>query len=310
MQSQGGMAMNDSPLRNRYSYRGLLFLFFNIFFIVVFFDWLRELVLVSWNSQYDTYIPVIPFVSAYLFYLEKKKIFSQEGAFSLIGLLVAGVGGLLFFAGRYYDADFGSRDYLAVTTFSLIVLWIGGFLFCYGARSFRAAVFPLFFLLFAVPIPDAALEFTILFLQIGSTELTDLFFKISGIPVRRDGFLFYLPSLTIEVAKECSGIRSSLSLVVTAVLASHFFLRTIKSKIILVMAVLPIAIIKNAVRIFALSALGVYVDQRIIASDLHRKGGVIFFMLALVLMAGVIVLLRRYEQEKRNRMQARKAVNL
>jgi exosortase len=149
-----------------------------------------------------------------------------------------------------------------------------------------------------VPIPGAMLERIILFLQTGSADLAYLFLSASGMPVVRDGFVFYLPSLTIEVAKECSGIRSSLSLLVTGALAAYFFLRTPGARSLLVLTLVPIAIIKNAVRIFVLTALGVYVDPRIIASDLHRKGGFLFFLLALVLVGVVIVLLKRYEKKR------------
>jgi exosortase/archaeosortase family protein len=101
--------------------------------------------------------------------------------------------------------------------------------------------------------------------------------------------------MDIEVAKECSGIRSSLSLIITALLAGHFFLRTGWSRALLVLAIVPITILKNGFRIAMLSILGVYVDERILGSDLHRKGGILFFIMALVLVWGVIALLRKSE---------------
>jgi exosortase/archaeosortase family protein len=60
-------------------------------------------------------------------------------------------------------------------------------------------------------------------------------------------------------------------------------------------SLVPIAVLKNGVRIAALSWLGVYWDQRILASDLHTKGGFVFFIIALVLAGGVTVLLRKAE---------------
>jgi exosortase len=275
------------------------FMLFNIAFVLVFFGPLWDLLRTSWQSEYITYIPFIPFISAYLIYENRRKIFSQQGVAPVPGLIIAGVGALILFAGSYGKDLLDHNDHLAVITCSMIVFWSGGFTLIYGVRSLRAASFPLLFLLFAVPIPTVLLEKAITFLQIGSAELSYWFLKLSGMPIARDGFVFYLPTMDIEVAPECSGIRSSLSLVITGVLAAYFFLRTGWARAILMLSIVPIAIIKNGVRIATLSWLGVYVDQRILASDLHRRGGYLFFVLALALTGGVIVMLRLIEKRKR-----------
>jgi exosortase len=206
-----------------------------------------------------------------------------------------GIGILLLFMGNYREALLDHQDYLTIITASMVMAWIGGFALFYGIMPLRAAAFPLLFLFFMVPIPAIVLDKFILFLQTGSAEASSGFFKLSGIPVARDGFVFHLVTMDIEVAKECSGIRSSLSLIITALLAGHFFLRTGWSRVLLVLAIVPITILKNGFRIAMLSILGVYVDERILGSDLHRKGGILFFIMALVLVWGVIALLRKSE---------------
>jgi len=178
----------------------------------------------------------------------------------------------------------------------LVLIWIGGFTLCYGIVSLRGAVFPLIFLFFMVPIPGVVLDKIILFLQTGSAEAAYGFLQATGVPVTRDGFVFHLVTSDIEVAKECSGIRSSLSLVITGALAANFFLRTGWARTLLMLSLVPIAVLKNGFRIASLSILGVYVDERILGSDLHRRGGIIFFVLALVLVWLVIVLLRKAER--------------
>jgi hypothetical protein len=49
-------------------------------------------------------------------------------------------------------------------------------------------------------------------------------FKLFGVPVFRQGFRFSLPGVEIEIAKECSGIRSSVALYNTGLLIGHVFL--------------------------------------------------------------------------------------
>jgi exosortase len=118
-------------------------------------------------------------------------------------------------------------------------------------------------------------------LQKGSAEMSYGLFKLAGVPVFRDGFTFSLPGVTIEVAQECSGIRSSVSLLITSILAGYLMLRSGWSKFALGLLTIPIVILKNAVRIVAISWLGVYVDRSFFYGNLHRYGGLPFSILAL-----------------------------
>ena len=288
------------PLEGKwYLNRHWQFLVFNVVFALAFFGPLRDLVQTSLRSAYDSYIPFIPFISAYLIYEDRQTIFSQKGSFSAAGLIFIGIGLLLLFIGRNREPLFDHRDHLSLIVFSLVFLWIGGFTLFHGLGSLRAAAFPLLFLFFAVPIPGAALERTIIVLQTGSADVAYWILKATGMPIARDGFVFHLQKLDIEVAPECSGIRSSLSLVITGVLAAYLFLRTGWARIILMLTIVPIAILKNGIRIATLATLAVYWDEKILASDLHRKGGFVFFILALLLAGAVIVVLRKIEDRNR-----------
>jgi exosortase len=113
--------------------------------------------------------------------------------------------------------------------------------------------------------------------------------------VLRDGVVFHMPGLSIEVAPQCSGIRSSLALAITCVLAGHMFLKRGWNKALLVLAVIPITMLKNGIRIVTLTLLALYVDRGFLESSLHRDGGILFFVLALCLMAPILFLLRRSE---------------
>ncbi len=273
-----------------------LFLLVNAVLVLTFFGPLRDLVRISLRSDYDSYIPLIPFISAYALYSTRKTIFSSAAFAPASGLPVMAIGILLFWVGRSQAASLDPRDYLDLTTFCAVTFWVGGFVLCYGIRSSRMAAFPLLFLFLTVPIPNGVLEYVIHVLQTGSAEVAYRLFQAVGIPVARDGFIFHLPTLDIEVAKQCSGIRSSLSLMITGLLAGQLFLTSGRARTILVLSTIPLAIVKNGIRIFTLSTLALYADQRILASDLHRKGGIVFFILALLLLWAVIVLLKKTEQ--------------
>ena len=100
---------------------------------------------------------------------------------------------------------------------------------------------------------------------------------------------FIWPRLSVEVAKECSGIRSSLALFITSVIAGHMLLKTGWKKAILSLSIFPITVMKNAARIVTLSLLGAYVDERFITQSLlHRRSGLPFFVMALALFVPVL----------------------
>src|SRR5271169_6843027 len=254
-----------------YPNRNWLFLALNVAFVLAFFGPLWDLVLTSYRSDTFSYIPFIPFISAYLIYLAREAIFSHKTIYFVAGLIPISIGIAILFFTRKLTASLDHNDYLSVIALSTVLIWTGGFVLCFGTRSLRAAVFPLLFLM--VPIPTVVLDKIIFFLQSGSTIAALGFFKIFFIPTVRDGFVFHFSTLDIVVAPECSGIRSALSLLITVLLAGHIFLRKGWSKFVLLLLIVPITIIKNGFRIAVLSNLGVYVDRRILGSELHKDGG-------------------------------------
>ena len=201
----------------------------------------------------------------------------------------------LFTASHWSIQD--PEQFLPGATLAIVLLWLGGFLLFYGVTAWRRASFSLLFLLLMVPLPPALLARCIYLLQQGSTEIAYLLFKALGVPVLRQGFLLTVPGVTIEVARECSGIRSSVALFITCLLAGHLFLRTKWRMLVFVLLAFPLAIVKNGIRIATLTLLSVYVDPRFLTGSLHQKGGFLFFLLALAILAPVLLLFQKSEQK-------------
>ncbi len=252
----------------------------------------------SYHDEEYSHIILVPLISVLLIYYERKKVFSEvRNGFGVgTGLLL--LGAILYgFAGEHTSPSSPS-DNLTLKILSVVILWGGGFVIFYGTRAFRAAVFSLLLLLLMVPLPASMMDQPILFVQQASAEVADLLFNLSGVPVFRSGFFFSLPGLTIEVAKQCSGIHSTLALFLVSLIAGHLFLRSIWRRIFLSLAIFPIVSLTNGLRIFTVSSLAAYVDKGFLAGDLHRKGGIAFFLLALGLLTPILRVLRKSEKEK------------
>ena len=237
------------------------------------------------HSSLHSYILLIPFVSGYLLYLRRDQLPKKRVADIPLGILAlaAGLGVLVLiywldFAGRLPTDNY----YFVLLTISfLCCLGAGGFFF-FGRDWMRAAAFPLAYLIFMVPMPDAMADALETASKYASAEVANLFFRLSGTPFLRAGVIFQLPNITIEVAQECSGIRSSWVLLMTSILAANLFLKTRWRRFALVAFVIPLAILRNGFRILVIGLLCVNVGPQMIHSLIHRRGGPLFFMLSLI----------------------------
>ena len=107
-----------------------------------------------------------------------------------------------------------------------------------------------------------------------------------------------IPGMDIEVARECSSIRSSLILVTTSMVLAHLLLRSWWRKSLLIAAAIPLSLVKNGLRIFVISELTTRVDPSFIEGRLHRQGGIVFLSIALGVVAVLLWVLRLTEAQK------------
>jgi exosortase len=243
-----------------------------------------------------SHIVLIPFLSTWLIYLEQKQIFRQVSYdYSLASLLFT-ISAVTYIWTLRFLTPWSEADMLAGCALALVLLWISGFVLFFGRGALQNARFPLLFLFLTIPLPNTLLNHSIYFLQEGSAKVAEMIFDLVGVPALREGFVFHLPHFTIEVARECSGIRSSLALLILALLIGHLFLRTPWKQGVLVIAGLLIMMVKNGVRIATLAILAEYVDPGFLYGRLHHEGGVVFFMLGLLLLLPILLLLQRSEK--------------
>jgi exosortase len=185
---------------------------------------------------------------------------------------------------------------LALGMLSLVILWNAAFIFFFGVSAARSAVFSLGFLFWMVPLPAFLLDRIVHWLQQWSSVAAWLLFSASGVPASHDGILISIPGLTVEVAQECSSIRSSLMLLVTTMVLAHVLLRSSWRKFLLVSIAVPLSVAKNGLRIFTIAILGTRVDRGFLTGRLHREGGSLFFLLALLGISFFLWFLRRSER--------------
>lgn len=242
-----------------------------------------------------SHILLIPVIFVWLIYLDRNKLPLSLSLNVSVPLLLLTLAALIS-AFSLWNHRLSFSDQLTCFTLSLVLCLQSGFIAAVGSNAARQFWFALAFLFLAVPLPDAVLDSFIFVLQSASADLAGLLFDWTGVPALRNGFIFHLPHLSIEVAKECSGIRSSIALLVLAILISHFSFRAFWKKALFISAGLVMMVVKNGVRIATLTILANYVNPAFLFGRLHHDGGILFFLLGLGLMLPVYWLLRRGEK--------------
>jgi exosortase len=257
---------------------------------LIFLKPLKILAQYALHNDNASHILLVPAIVAWLLHADRSKI-SRTCAFDYLPALLFVVPAVLL-------GGLALRFPLAPLSIGSLILFLAaGYIAVFGRVSAKQTWFPFAFLAFAIPLPEALLNRFIYALQYASAAVAGWIFDWSGVPVLREGFIFHLPGLSIEVAKECSGIRSSIALVLLALLVAHFAFNSIWKKAVFVFAGLLMMAVKNGVRIATLTILAKYVDPDFLFGRLHHEGGIVFFLIGLGLLAPLYWLLRRGEKE-------------
>jgi exosortase len=267
-------------------------------FSLAFADAMRE----SVNAGYTSHILVMPFIAAFLFWSSRKAIFEKpecswkHAAYLLVGAFV------LVLIANVFRSQLAPELFSFASLSAALILVISGFVACYGTNALKNARFPFLILFLGIPIPSGVMNSMISVLQSGSTGLTHLAFVALGVPVIREGFVLSVPGATIEVARECSGINSTIALLITTLLLAHESLQSNWHRLVLLFIALPMSIMKNAIRIVTLTMLAIRVDPSFLTGRLHHQGGFVFFLLTLAIMYPVWKKLYNAEKKDRERL--------
>jgi exosortase C (VPDSG-CTERM-specific) len=274
------------------------FLVFLAALTAVFAGPLLEMTRYAFRRDLYSHVLLVPAISLYLFALRGPAL-PRRLSTSWVQGIVAGVIAISILMIYQWQIARGWKpapvDYLARSMGSYFAFAIAGAFLFLGASLMRASAFAWAFLIFMVPFPKSVEDALEIFFQYASADAAHWLINLAGLPVFREGQMFKLPGITLEVAQECSGIRSSLVLFITSLVAGQMFLRSRLKRAILTAAVIPLAILRNGFRILTISWLCVHISPAMIDSPIHHRGGPIFFLLSLLPFFALLLVLRRLD---------------
>jgi exosortase C (VPDSG-CTERM-specific) len=288
------MSGSEIPLRSRYS-RPAVCLASVVAVALALGRPLADLTQYVAGSDLHSHALLVPLVVGYLLWVRRRQLPTNYDT-SVGWAAVAAAFGVAALATAFITRTHVSEnDYLALVAFAFVTFVVGfGFLYL-GSRWMAAAAFPMAFLVFVVPLPDAAVRWLEHASVVWSSEAAALFFNLTATSLVRHGTVFELPGTVLEVAQECSGIRSSWVLFVTSLLAAEVFLHHRWRRFALVAFVIPLGILRNGFRILVIGLLCIHIGPHMIDSPIHHRGGPIFFALSLIPLFALAWWLRRGE---------------
>ena len=269
----------------------ILFLFLSLLLATLAFSFITNLLQSSVRSVDYSYLPIIPLISAYALILDRKRVFSELGRSYILAIVFLVMGILIYTIGMVKSHQLNMIDYSFLSILATVFLFWGLFNLLYGRKAFVKSIFAQLFLILMIPIPSQILDTVIHLIRKGSIEIAYLIIKTIGIPVFREGFIFHLSNISVEVTKGCSGIRSVLGLVIISIVIAHFFIRSGWHKTMLFFSIVPLILLQNGMRIVSLSIWANNVNERILTEKsfwhsgdgfLHAFFGFIFFIPALI----------------------------
>lgn len=260
----------------------LLFVLWIMAFYPVYLDLIHTWIKDSNNSHGI----LVPLISLYLIWQKREQLSLSKITNSKVGGLI-----LIMSMGLYLLAYAGG---VGVISRSMIISsLVGLILFSLGKKIFMLLAFPLFFLIFMIPVPDSILDIVAFPLKLFATKISSFVIQAVGIPVFRDGNVLYFAQTELEVAEACSGIRSIMSLSMLSVLFIYFSDWGWCRKAIVLTSVIPIAVVANIIRVSGIGIIAYFYGDEFARNFIHQFSGFVVFVLGLILLFIEYALLNR-----------------
>lgn len=259
-------------------------------FLFCYADVLVAMVRQWWEISFYSYAFLIPAISAYLVWLRRDHVWAvQLQPRYLAGAVGVAAGLLMLMIGRAAGVQ-------AVQQISLLITLPGVILFLFGWPVLKVLGAPIAFLGFMIPVWDAVTEPLHFPFQRLSADLGVWLLQVFGIPVYQNGIFIYLPNITLEVAKSCSGVNYLIAVLATSISLSTIVLHNVWKRIGLVALAVTVSALANSLRVALIGALAYYDLSGDLHGPYHTLHGMFTSMIGYgVIFVGLWVLSRRQQ---------------
>ena len=197
------------------------------------------------------------------------------------------LGAMLYLSGRTFDVVY-------VEVGSVIPMIIGILLLTGGTAMVKALAFPLFFMIFMIPLPGFVVEPISQVMKMTVSSAAEFILFNLGYPIARTGVILQMGQYQLLVADACAGMRTLFMLEALGIL----YLNVVRyssalRNVTLALLIVPISFTANVIRVCVLALITYYWGDEAGQGFLHGFAGMVLFITALGLTISADTLLRR-----------------
>ncbi|SIO46477.1 exosortase B [Bradyrhizobium erythrophlei] len=233
-----------------------------------------------WQTEQEGHGPLIIAASLWLVWQSRERLRAvQASPAPVTGWIILTFGLVLMFLARI------QQGLLTFEMFSLIPVIVGCVLLSVGWPTLRVLAFPIFFLLFAVPMPDWIIDAATVPLKVFISNVVTHVLYAAGFPVAQNGVMIMIGSYQLLVKDACSGMNSIFALSAIGVFYAYAFRWEEKVRsLILLLSIIPITILANFIRVLTLVLIAYYGGPDLLEGVVHDMTGIGLFVVAIVLL--------------------------
>jgi exosortase B len=231
-----------------------------------------------WVKDEQGHGPIIFAVVLWLLY-GKRQAFADIVARPKLGaaLWMFALGFLLYVLGR-------SQAILMFEVGALIPISIGLILLFKGPEALRLCWFPLFFLIFMVPLPATLVIAITTPLKTAVSAVASSILYTIGYPVGRSGVILTVGPYQLLVADACAGLNSMFTLEALGMLYMNLMnYKSAARNIALAILIVPISFVANIIRVMILVLVTYHFGDEAGQGFVHGFAGMVLFIVALSL---------------------------
>lgn len=235
-----------------------------------------------WNIVGQGHGPVILALTLWLAWQRWPELIKLQGKGStLAGTPLVLLGLALYVMGR-------SQDILMLETGSQLLVLSGLLLTYWGRAGLKIMWFPLFFMLFLIPLPAPVVDAATGPLKAAVSSAAEFLLYKVGYPIGRSGVTLTIGPYQLLVADACAGLNSIFALEAIGV----FYLSVVqhnerRRSIALAILIIPISFVSNVLRVITLVLITYYFGDEAGQGFVHSFAGILLFMVATALTIGV-----------------------
>jgi exosortase B len=248
-------------------------------FLAAYLPTVKGLIEGPWQTEQEGHGPLIIAAALWLVWQCRAKLKSTPvSPAPIAGWAVLLSGLALMFLAR-------TQGILTVEAFSAIPVIAGCVLLLAGWAVLRVLAFPIFFLFFAIPMPDWLIDAATVPLKVFISDVVTQVLYGTGYPVAQNGVMIMIGSYQLMVKDACSGMNSIFALSAIGVFYVYAFRSDAKIRgVLLLAAIVPITIVANFIRVLALVLIAYYGGIDAVEGTLHDLTGIGLFVVAVVLL--------------------------